>query len=635
MATPVIASYGSWRSPISSDLLAAESVYLSEPRFDGDAIYWLESRPCEEGRVAVVRIGAEGQPLDVISQPFSARTCVHEYGGGAYAVAGGVVYFSNFTDQQLYRIRPGEAPAPITSEPGLRYADTVVDRNRNRLICVREDHRQENGEARNEIVSVALDGSGSSVVLVSGNDFYSSPRLDPGGTQAAWLTWSHPNMPWTSAELWVADVDAKGELIRLHQVAGGLGESIFQPEWSPDAVLYFVSDRTGWWNLYRWRDGTIEHVLPMEAEFGQPQWCFGMSTYAFESQRSLVFAYAVRGSWKLGQLETSNLHWRPIDLPYKEISDVQARPGSAVFCAGSPTEPLAVALLDLKSNAIKLIRSASPTRPELARYISVPKEIEFPTENGKTAHAFYYPPHNPEFSAPAEELPPLLVKIHGGPTAAASSTLDLRVQYWTSRGFAVIDVNYGGSTGYGREYRFRLEHGWGVVDLDDCVNAAKFLIQRGLVEPSKLAISGGSAGGYTTLCALTFRETFHAGASYYGICDLEALARVTHKFESRYLEWLIGPYPQQVELYRQRSPINFVERLAVPTVFFQGEEDPIVRPNQAELMVDALRARGVPFGYLLFSGEQHGFRRATSIKQALDAELYFYSVQLLRRGLRF
>jgi dipeptidyl aminopeptidase/acylaminoacyl peptidase len=442
-------------------------------------------------------------------------------------------------------------------------------------------------------------------------------------------------MPWTSAELWVADVDAKGELIRLHQVAGGLGESIFQPEWSPDAVLYFVSDRTGWWNLYRWRDGTIEHVLPMEAEFGQPQWCFGMSTYAFESQRSLVFAYAVRGSWKLGQLETSNLHWRPIDLPYKEISDVQARPGSAVFCAGSPTEPLAVALLDLKSNAIKLIRSASPTRPELARYISVPKEIEFPTENGKTAHAFYYPPHNPEFSAPAEELPPLLVKIHGGPTAAASSTLDLRVQYWTSRGFAVIDVNYGGSTGYGREYRFRLEHGWGVVDLDDCVNAAKFLIQRGLVEPSKLAISGGSAGGYTTLCALTFRETFHAGASYYGICDLEALARVTHKFESRYLEWLIGPYPQQVELYRQRSPINFVERLAVPTVFFQGEEDPIVRPNQAELMVDALRARGVPFGYLLFSGEQHGFRRATSIKQALDAELYFYSVQLLRRGLRF
>jgi len=471
--------------------------------------------------------------------------------------------------------------------------------------------------------------------LVSGNDFYSSPRLSPDGKQLAWITWNFPNMPWTSNQLWVAPLDARNQLSQPQQVAGTAPESIFQPEWSPDGVLYFVSDRTDWWNLYRWSSNKVEPIAAKEAEFGQAQWFFGMSTYAFVSPSQIVCAFDQRGAWHLAFVNTETLELVPMDSPYQDISYVRANSEYAVFCAGSPKDELAIVRLDLGQKKTTVLKRSVPDQPEFRPYLSAPQAIEFPTSGGATAYAFYYPPENQDFRPLTDELPPLLLKSHGGPTSATTSTLDLRIQYWTSRGFAVVDVNYGGSTGYGRKYRFRLEKSWGVVDLNDCVNAAKFLVSKGLVDPSRLAISGGSAGGYTTLCALTFRDIFRAGASYYGIGDLEMLAKDTHKFESHYMDWLIGPYPEQAKLYKERSPINYVEKLKVPVTFFQGEDDPIVPPNQSATMAAALRKQGVPYGYFLFKGEQHGFRNGQNIKRSLDAELFFYSVELFREGLRF
>jgi len=407
-------------------------------------------------------------------------------------------------------------------------------------------------------------------------------------------------------------------------VAGGGSESIFQPEWSPDGVLYFVSDRTGWWNLYRWHNGSIEPLYEMEAEFGVPQWVFGMSTYAFASARHLICAYTREGSWRLARLDTLTRQLEPIATPYSAISGLRATAERAVFVAGSPVEFPALVQLDLATAQLTVLRRSSTIAVDPG-YLAVPQPITFPTEHGLMAHAFFYPPRNRDYVAPPGERPPLLVRCHGGPTAAAASVLNLGIQYWTSRGIAVLVVNYGGSTGYGRAYRERLNGQWGVVDVDDCVNGARYLAERGVVDGNRLAITGGSAGGYTTLCALTFRDVFKAGASYYGISDLEVFVRDTHKFESHYLDRLIGPYPERRDLYHDRSAIHFSDRLSCPVIFFQGLEDKIVPPNQAELMVQALRARGVPVAYLAFPGEQHGFRHAENIKRALEAELYFYS----------
>ena len=630
MTTVQVAPYGAWKSPISADLIAASAITLAEPMLDGDDIYWLEGRPAEGGRIVLVRCTPAGVIEDVTPAPFNVRTRVHEYGGGAYLVADGVVYFSNFADQRLYRQPRAGAPQPLTPAGALRYADAVLDRQRGRLICVREDHR--GSEVVNAIVAVSLAGgdplaptSGDEgVPLAAGNDFYASPRLSPDGTRLAWLTWNHPNMPWDGNELWVAPVESDGRLGRAVRVAGGERESIFQPEWSPDGILTFVSDRSGWWNLYRWRGVRAEALAEMPAEFGVPQWVFRASTYAYASAGRLVCAYSTAGLWRLAQFDLASGQLRPVELPYTEIGGVRAGAGQAVFCAGSPTQSLSVVRLDLATGLPTILRSAGAANVD-SRYLSVPQSIEFPTAGGRTAYALYYPPANGDYAAPAGELPPLLVKSHGGPTAWASSTLKLGLQYWTSRGFAVVDVNYGGSAGFGRDYRERLKGQWGIVDVDDCVNAARYLVERRLADPARLAISGGSAGGYTTLCALAFRDVFKAGASYYGVSDLEALARDTHKFESHYLDGLIGPYPARRDLYLERSPIHAAERLSCPTIFFQGLEDVVVPPSQTEQMVAALRAKGVPVAYLPFAGEQHGFRRAENIKRSLEAELYFYS----------
>ena len=623
--------YGSWKSPITSDLLVAKSVSLGQLALDGDDIYWTEARPGEGGRSVLVRRTADGTISDVTPPGFNVRTRVHEYGGGDYLVRAGTVYFSNFDDQRIWRQEPGHAPRPLTAEPKLRFADYVLDADRGRLLCVREDKRLvESREDVNTLVAVRIDGDpAGGRVLVSGNDFYSSPRLSPDGSRLAWLAWNHPTMPWDAAELWVGRFAADGTIDHRERIAGGPTESVFQPEWSPDGALYFVSDRTGWYNVYRWQGGRIEPLLGKDAEFGAPQWTFGMSTYALIGPRRLLCSYASRGNWQLLILDADTGAHAPVETPYTWLSGLRGADGRAVLAAGSPISAPSFVHLDVDTGRLQTLRRSTELEIDPG-YVSTPEPIEFPTEHGCTAHGFFYRARNRDFAAEPGERPPLLVKVHGGPTAAAGCVLSLGIQYWTSRGFAVLDVNYGGSTGYGRAYRDRLRGQWGVVDVDDCVNGASYLVRRAEVDPRRLAITGGSAGGYTALCALTLRDVFSAGASHYGISDLEVMARDAregnpHKFESRYDEGLVAPYPAGIAIYRERSPIHHADRLSCPVIFLQGLDDRVVLPNQAERMVEVLRTKRLPVAYIAFEGEGHGFRRAASIKRALDAELYFYS----------
>jgi dipeptidyl aminopeptidase/acylaminoacyl peptidase len=627
MSEPKVAPYGSWKSPITSDLIVSEVVGLSQPTIDGEDIYWVEMRPSEGGRSVIVRRDSAGFNSDATPAHFNARTRVHEYGGGDYVVCDGSVYFASFVDQRLYAQSGDAAPRPVTALGQMRYADCIVDHRRKRLICVREDHSVAGSEAVNTLASIKLDDGEQDCgqLIVAGNNFYASPVVSPDGSRLAWLTWNHPNMPWDGCELWVGEFQADGTLGGSRRVVGDINESIFQPAWSPDGVLYFVSDRNGWWNLYRLEEeNKVEPVGEMEAEFGMPQWLFGMSSYAFESASRIVCTYVERGISRLATIDTRTCKLTPIETPYTDITYLRAAPGVAVFKGGSFAEPRSIVRLDLSNMQFEVLRRSMQIEID-AGYISTPRAIEFPTEDGLTAYGFFYPPRNRDYRAPDGQRPPLLVQSHGGPTSAAVAALSLSFQYWTSRGIAVLDVNYGGSTGYGRAYRERLKGNWGVVDVDDCVNGARYLVERGAVDGNRLMISGGSAGGYTTLCALTFRETFKAGASHYGVSDVEALAKETHKFESRYLDGMIGPYPEREDLYIERSPIHFTDRMSCPVIFFQGLEDKVVPPNQAEKMVAALRAKGVPAAYVAFAGEQHGFRQAENIKRALDGEIYFYS----------
>ncbi len=621
---PKIAPYGSWKSPVTSELIISEIVGLGQTALDGRDVYWIEMRPAEGGRSVIVRRTAEGKIEDITPRPFNARTRVHEYGGGDFAVSEGSVFFSNFADQRLYRQDPGAEPRPMTEGTDRRYADMVIDRRRRRLICVGEDHSRTGREAVNCIISLDCASPGSPQVLVSGSEFYSSPRLSPDGARLAWLAWNHPQMPWDGTELWIADFNALGKLGNARKIAGGPEISVFQPEWAPDGTLYFIWDRSGWWNPARFRGGEIEPVAALEAEFGLPQWVFGMSTYDFLSAGEMICTFNRGGTWRLAKIDTQTRRLTEVESPFTEITAVRAGAGRAVFIGGSPIRSRAVVQFDTEAGKFETLRASSKAAID-AKYLSIPEMIDFPTEKNQSAHAFFYRPQNGDYAEPSGERPPLIVMSHGGPTAAASSTLNPAVQFWTSRGLAVADVNYGGSTGYGRSYRKRLEGQWGVVDVDDCANCARFLVERGEVDGKRLAIRGGSAGGFTTLAALTFRNIFKAGASHYGVGDLEALATDTHKFESRYLDGLIGPYPARRDLYRERSPIYAVDRLSCPVIFFQGLEDRIVPPGQAERMVAALRAKGLPVAYVPFAGEQHGFRRSENIKRALDGELYFYS----------
>lgn len=619
-----LAPFGSWKSPITADLIVQGTVTLDGIVLDGDDLYWLEGRPSEEGRYSIVKLTPDGSRTDVLAAPFNARTRVHEYGGGAYTVNQGILYFANFADQRLYQFTANETPTPLTPDLPLRYADFVVDQPRNRLIGVREDHRQSDQEATNTIVSVSTTNENEGKILCEGADFYAYPRLSPDGSQLAWIQWNHPNMPWDGCELWLATLNEDGSIANQKLIAGTIDESIFQPEWSPDGQLYFISDRSGWWNLYRFSEGQIESICERRAEFGEPLWRLGARTYAFVDADNVVCTFHEVGRWQLATLAIHSGELQPLELPTTDYGSLQATSTHALCVTGSPRETTAITRIDLKTGQREILQRSSSVSVDDG-FFSIPQSIEFPTENELTAHAFYYPPTNKDYQAPTDEKPPLLVCSHGGPTGATSSTLKLTIQYWTSRGFAVVDVNYGGSTGYGRAYRERLKEKWGIVDIDDCCNAALYLVNQGLADEQRLAIRGGSAGGYTTLGALTFRDVFAAGASHFGVSDLEALVKETHKFESRYLDGLIGPFPEAKAIYDERAPIHHTEKLSCPVILFQGLEDAIVLPNQAEMMVDALREKGIPVAYLPFEGEQHGFRQAKNIKRCLEAELYFYS----------
>jgi dipeptidyl aminopeptidase/acylaminoacyl peptidase len=618
-----VGSYGSWQSPITSELIVQGAARLAGVALERGSIYVAETRPEERGRTVLFELGREGTPRDIVPAPYDVRSRVHEYGGGAFTVFGGVVFFSHFADGRICRV-PADgsgAPEPITPAGAFRFAALRVDAQRGRLVAVMEDHSNGSGEPTNELVAVRMDGGGVAR-LAAGADFYSSPVLRPDGRAIAWLEWNHPNMPWDGTALWVAALDESGQLRDARRVVGGEAESIFQPEWGSDEELYFASDRTGFWNLYTLENGRTEALCPMDAEFGTAAWQFDMRTYAPIGNG--ILAICTRdGRSTLGRVVPKERSFEPIVLPFTEIWGIHADGDRAVFAAASPTTEASLVEMDLRSSETRILRRFGATSVDAA-YLSEPTSIVFSTSNGATARALHYAPNNPNFRAESG-APPLLVKSHGGPTAAASTALNLRTQYYTSRGIAVLDVDYRGSTGYGRPYREALYGNWGVYDVDDCVNGALHLVRMGAADSERLMIAGGSAGGYTTLAALAFRDVFKAGASHYGISDLEALARDTHKFESRYLDRLIGPYPERRDLYVSRSPIHHAERLGCPVIFFQGLEDRVVPPNQAEAMLAALRKKGIPVAYVPFPGEQHGFRRAENIRVAIDAELLFFS----------
>ena len=593
-------------------------------RWDGEDLYWSELRPDEAGRIVVCRRDASGAISDVTPPGFNARTRVHEYGGGQFAVSGGTVWFINFKDQRLYRQDRGANPRPITPAVDVRHADMAVDARRGRLLAVREDHTTAALEAVNALVSLDFNGERDVITVAAGNDFYSSPKLSPDGNRVAWMTWNHPNMPWDGTELWVSELDRDGHVTSSRKIAGGERESVLQPEWSPRGELYFVSDRSGWWNLYHAMGEGDEALSPRAAEFGAPQWGFGMRFYAFSGPDEIVCLYSEPGGTRLGRIDVNTGVVEHVELLYTSLSNVQATGRKVALFAGSATLAERVLTVELDTGAQEVVKVSNSAHVD-AGNLSIPRAIEFPTEGGVTAHAFFYPPKNQAFEPPPSEKPPLVVHCHGGPTGSAGPTYPFEYQYWTSRGIAVVDVNYGGSAGYGRAYRTRLNGNWGVVDVDDCINAATYLVEQGLVDGDRVSITGGSAGGFTVLLSLTKRDFYDTGASHFGVGDLESFIKETHKFESHYLDTLVGPYPERADLYRDRSAVNFADNLKVPVILFQGLEDKVVPPSQAEEFVAVCQRKKLPYTYVAFEGEQHGFRQDKNIRRAIEGEMYFLS----------
>ena len=628
--------YGSWLSPITAELVAESAPGLDQPQFDGDIVYWLQSRPWESGRTVIMRRLVDGTVEDVLPAPLSARTRIHEYGGAPYLVADSWLYYCLDSDQRVYRIDTNDSdstPEALTPDNNQRYADLSLDRTRGRLLATCERLEAGQQHPQNLIVAIELDGSQRVTTLVATADFYSNARISPCGGQICWLSWDHPNMPWDETQLWSASLDIDGYPASPELVAGGqlLGysESVFQPQWGDNGDLYFVSDRNNWWQLYRRRvaTGAVEPLCRVgnidECEFGRPQWQFGMSTYGFLDSDTVLCCYTRRGSWSLATVTIDSGQFQHIESSYSVFSGLSCDGGRCCVVAAAATIAAEIVILEAADRGCSVLYS-SGSLPVAPGYLSQPAAITFGSGLA-SAHGFLYLPGNEDCQAPAADRPPLMVMCHGGPTAACDSSLNFKIQYWTSRGFAVVDVNYRGSTGYGRHYRDALKGQWGVVDVLDAVNAASYLAEKQLVDEQRMAIRGGSAGGFTVLSALTFHQCFKAGASLYGIGDLEMLAAATHKFEAHYTDSLVGPYPAEKALYRQRSPINHIEGLTCPVIFLQGLEDKVVPPEQAESMVAALREKNIAVAYLPFTGEGHGFRLAKNIRRALEAELYFYS----------
>ena len=616
--------YGHWPSPISAEMLTQQSAKLSEPQALDGNIFWLESRPAEKGRSALVHLSTNGERKDLLPEPHSIRTRAHEYGGSSYLVTGERIFYVLDADQRIYYIdRKTSINKPLSPSGNFRCADFCWDNARNSLVCIREDHTSADHDKkiveRSEIISIDL--SGSIKVLISGADFYSNPRISPDGNKLSYLCWNHPQMPWDGTECYCADLDLVGEITNTRLIAGGKTESIFQPQWSPTGELFFVSDRNNWWNIYRHTENGVEIICDMPAEFATPQWVFGMSTYGFLSTSEIFCCFSQLGQWNLALIDLKSKSINKIKNDFKDISGIHCNNNEVYFLAAGETH--STSLFKFNRHDIKLISQTNKITLSTDD-ISAPQAIQFATTDNEAVYGFYYPPKNSRVSAPQNTLPPLIVMCHGGPTGATETSLNIKIQFWTSRGFAVLDVNYRGSTGYGRAYRDRLKNNWGITDVIDVCSGAQYLSERGLVDREKFAIRGSSAGGYTVLAALTFGDTFKAGASLYGIGDLEALAKDTHKFEARYLDSLVGEYPKEKSIYHARSPIHHIDRLNCPVIFLQGLKDKVVPPSQAEAMIAALTEKGIKTEYVAFAEEGHGFRQAESIKTAIESELAFY-----------
>jgi dipeptidyl aminopeptidase/acylaminoacyl peptidase len=617
---------------VARGMVAYDAVQVTE-----DVVYWLESRPAEHGRTMLVRWTSDTGATDAVPPAFEVGSRVHEYGGGAYFAAEPAVFAVHRDDQRVYRIDldRGGRLQPITPPPGaagqMRYADLRLTPDRRWLLCVREAH--EASAVRHELVALTTDGSILPRVLAAGHDFYAAPRPSPDGRRLAWLSWDRPQMPWDGTDLWVADLHPDGRLGPPQHVAGGPDESIVQPEWAPGGDLYFVSDRSGWWNLYRSRQPvpgiTAEPLLPMSAEFADPPWELDYSTYAVLPDGRIVCRYRQAGSDQLALFDPHSGQLERLPVPYTSIKPyLRATDEHLVFIGGGPTTLPAVVSLDLVSGEPTVLAGPGDDAAVDARFLSMPQRIEFPTNDGQTADALYHPPTNQEAMGPAGQRPPLLVQPHPGPTAEATSRLDLRTQFFTSRGFAVVNVNYAGSSGHGRAYRERLTGQWGILDVADCINAAHHLTAAGKADPDRLLIAGASAGGYTALCALVFHDVFTTGTSYFGIADLETFRQQAPRFQAHQLDRLIGPYPQAAAIYRARSPLHAAGNLTTPLLLIQGLKDTIVPPAQAQAIANALRQRGIPHSYLTFREEGHGFGASTSIRRALETELAFYQQAL-------
>ncbi|MDP6049576.1 MAG: S9 family peptidase [SAR202 cluster bacterium] len=623
-----IAPYGSWESPITTGSIVSHSINIGDLFISNEGKFWQEMRPIEGGRSTIMCQTSDGCKREIIPKSYNARTRVHEYGGGSFLVHDDGVYFSNFSDQQIHKVNlTGGNPTQITNEPLLRFADGAVDAERQQIIYVGENHDSID-EPVNCIVSVDLQNNGEVTILASGADFYASPVISPDGRKLVWVQWNHPNMPWDSTELYTADL-SHSKLHNIQKIAGN-GESICQPLWSPNGILHFVSDLSGWWNIYKYTNGESYNLTPIDAEFTVAQWGLGTRFYGFIDGNQIICSYNSLGFWKIGLLDSLSSQFSDLKLnvnitEINKFSGLKACNGRALFVGGSPDISFTLFIYDMRSQGkLQMVQESVENTIE-AIHFSKPQPVKYVTTNAEECHAFYYPPNNANYEAPQATKPPLVILSHGGPTGATSNTLNLAIQYWTSRGFAILDVNYRGSTGYGTRYRKALVGNWGINDVDDCVNGGNYLVSENLVHPEKIAIRGGSAGGFTTLACLTFTDFFAAGASYYGVSDLTTLAEETHKFESRYLDSMIGKYPEERQKYLDRSPINHTENLSCPVILFQGLDDEIVLPNQSQKMYASLKAKGVPVSYLEFEGEQHGFRKSENIQRALEAEFYFYS----------
>ncbi|MBM31498.1 MAG: peptidase [Chloroflexi bacterium] len=615
--------YGSWESPVKASLIAEGTPRnpLSEIIIDNNIIYWIESRPKENGRNVIVMKQNDNPPQDILPKHFNARNSVHEYGGGVYSVKNGIIYFTNWDDQRIYKIQNNEIK-PITpksqTNKSIRFSDLNISPDEKYLVCIMETH-QENS-VKNEIVVIPTNGRSEPKSILSGYDFYSSPRLNKNGTKIAWICWEHPNMPFDSTELHIADFSSNG-IKNPQKITGGNNESVMQPKWHGNQ-LFFISDRTGWWKINKFENNSSEIIIDDNADIAEAPWVFGLSNYSI-SENKLITSLVNGSKREIIVLNLEDNSEKRKSVAFSGIKYFSSNEKFTCFISGTTTSPETVTKSFSHFDNFEIIKElAGFTMPK--NLISTPQNITFPTTNNSISYAWFYPAHNPEYRGPKDDLPPLIVISHGGPTSGSSSTLSLAIQYWTSRGISVVDVNYRGSSGFGKKYRDSLKGNWGIYDTDDCISAAKYLVGKKLVDQKKIAIRGGSAGGYTTLCALSFHNYFSAGASYYGVADAGELAKDTHKFESRYLDSLIAPYPKEKKLYEERSPIFYVDNIKCPVIIFQGEEDMIVPKSQAEEMVKALEKKKIPYTYQLYQGEQHGFRKTENIIRSLESELLFY-----------